>query len=201
MPCVVYTPKPSVTTYAVNGDTLEALWADIEKRGPRDTNDGKRVASLTRTDIVVEDDWEPHVHAAEVITRGGQQTHVLTISVEDMRVTVTGSITMPKLGKAALSKAARKEWDRFVGEVEKHELGHVAAAKAVAEGICNEARKMRVTGEASSHDEALKKARAALEKDFEKVGGPAAMDKLLLAAHVKYDSSTGHGPKLNAAIL
>ncbi len=201
MPCVVNAPKPTVTTYAVNGNTLEAIWADIERRGPKDTNDGKRVASVTLTELVIDAAWEPRLRSSEIITRGEERTNIVTISVEDMRITVTGAITMPKLGKAVLSKTAKKEWDRFVGEVEKHELGHVDATKAVAQPIYADAQAMRTTGEAPTFDEAMTKARAALEKAFEKIGGPAMITKLVTAAHVKYDSSTGHGPKLKVTIL
>lgn len=201
MPYVVNAPKPTSSTYSVTGNTLADIWADILKRGPRDTNDGTRVASVTVTEIVIDSAWAPKVRSIETIRRGSEVTYILTISVEDMRFTVTGAITVPKLGKAALSKTAKKEWDRFVAEVEKHELGHVEATRAVANAIGDEAQAMRIAGEGSTMDEALEAAKAALEKAFVKIGGPAEITKRVKSAHMKYDSSTGHGPQLKVSIL
>lgn len=201
MPAVISAPKPTVSTYSISGDTLAAIWADILKRGPRDTNDNTRVASVTATVIEIDSAWTPKVRSIETITRGDAVTHIQTISVEDMRATVTGAITLPKLGRAALSKTAKKEWDRFVAEVEKHELGHFEATKAVAQAICDEARALRIPGEGPTMDQSLAAAKAALEKAFVKIGGPAEIDKRVKAAHMKYDASTGHGPQLKVSIL
>jgi predicted secreted Zn-dependent protease len=200
MPCSIKAPKPTIIEYTVSGNTLEAIWADIERRGPRDANDNSRVASVTASELVIDSAWEPRVRSIETITRGDQQSTIVIISVEDMSMTVTGEIMMPKLGKAALSKAAKKEWDRFIGEVEKHELGHVNAAKEVAQAIYADAQAMRISGEAPTFDEAMKKAKADLEKAFAKIGGPTVIDKRIADADARYDGRTGHGPTLKVTI-
>ena len=189
--------KPKITTYSVSGNTLKDIWADIEKKGPKDPNDNKKVAALTETAIVVADKWDPEIRGGRCLTNGKTETRV---GVKNMSMTIEATIKMPKLGSSKLSKTAKKEWDRFVVALDKHEREHQDVTAKLAKTIGDEI--MKLEGVGLGDDD--KKAYQAGFDDFLKIYVAGYSDKKnserIVAESKKFDKSSKHGAKHGASL-
>jgi predicted secreted Zn-dependent protease len=189
--------KPKTTNYSVSGKTLKEVWASIQKKGPNDPNDNKKVAALTETTIIVADKWDPETRGGSCLDNGKIETWV---GAKNMSMKIEGSIQMPKLGSNKLSKTAKKEWDRFIGKLDKHEREHLAVTAKVAKTMGDEI--MKIEGVGLGDDE--KKSFEAGKADFLKRYVTSYTGKKLSAriteASKKFDKSSKHGAKHGAVL-
>lgn len=189
--------KPKITTYAVSGKTLKEVWASIEKKGPKDPNDNKKVAALTETTIIVADKWDPETRSGRCLTNGKIETRV---GAKNLSMKVEATIKMPKLGSKDLSKLAKKEWDRFIVKLDKHEREHQTITEKLAKTMGEEI--MKIEGVGLGDDE--KKAFEAGKAEFLKLYGASYSGKKISAriaeAAKKFDKSSKHGAKHGAVL-
>ena len=182
----------STSSYAVKGDTLADISAQIDKSGPKDPNDGKRYSGsckceadldskTTKMDKTVEPKGDKF--EAEMWMSGGTLTY-------------TCKITMPKLGSNKLSKDAKKEWDRFYKSVETHENGHVTSYETELKAVIKEIEAMRGTGNGPSEKAAVQAAFKDFAGQFQKISLTARLNKNA----AEYDKKNGHG-KTQGAVL
>jgi len=191
----VVTPK--ITTYAVSGNTLKDIWAFIGKKGPKDPNDNKKVAALTVTEIIIADKWDPENRGGQCLSNGKIETWV---GAKNISMKVEATIKLPKLGSNNLSKPAKKEWDRFIGKLDKHEREHQSVTAKLAKTMGEEILKIQGVGLADDE----KKSFEAGKNDFIK-RYIAKFDGKKISARVtdaskKFDKSTKHGAKQGAVL-
>jgi predicted secreted Zn-dependent protease len=108
--------------YVVHGATTEALTAQMEALGPQRGSD-EIVPALTRSE------------------RGASLTYQSSgreCRISGVTVTLNVTIILPvwDIPRGA-SPALRAEWDRFLGALERHELGHRAIALGGAERLAD----------------------------------------------------------------
>lgn len=189
--------KAKFTTYAVTGNTLKEVWASIEKKGPKDPNDNKKVAALTETTIIVADKWDPEIRGGRCLTNGKTETR---IGVKNMSMKVEGKILMPKLGGNKLSKAAKKEWDRFIVKLAKHEVEHLDITAQVAKTMDDEIMKIEGFGLGDDDKKAFAAGKAEFLKIYIATFGGKKVSERITAASKKFDKSTRHGAKHGAVL-
>ena len=197
MGCSVSVKSAKVSTYPVSGNTLQDVWASIEKKGPKDPNDNKKVAALTETTITVADKWDAELRGGRCMTSGKMEARV---GVKNMTMTVEGAIKMPKLGSSKLSKAAKKEWDRFIKKLEAHEKEHVTETEKLAEQMGKEIMKIEGVAEGDDDKKAFEAAKQAFLKEYLKQFSGALIAKRVTEIHTKFDKSTKHGAKHGAKL-
>jgi predicted secreted Zn-dependent protease len=184
----------STSTYTVAGKTLDDILRQIQSKGPKDPNDGKRYAGLCLGELQIDikgGDLEftptPDGKKVSVIVKGGA-------------VKANAKITLPKLASDKdLSPAAKKEWQRFLAATEKHEIGHhdslIDVAKTVAKDIA------AMTGDGQGKDE--KTAKQAANVDLVnkiKAQYGSALPGLVTDDIKAYDGKTKHGESQGAKL-
>lgn len=184
-------------TYTVSGKTLADIDADIDKKGPKDPNDGKRFAGSCLGKIAI--DIKPKDIGFE--TKSSDKGVAAVAMLVGGSVTSTAVITTPKLASTKeLSDKARKEWDRFMVFLGVHERGHADAYYATAVKVMEELDGLRGTGVAKTEKEAKLIASKALEAAIVKKYGGKAIDNLVLASAKAYDAKTKHGASQGATL-
>ncbi|MEW9919407.1 DUF922 domain-containing protein [Marimonas sp. MJW-29] len=196
MGCTITVKPPSTKYYSITGNTLEEVQKSIEKKGPKDPNDGKRVTAVTATDIIVADNWEPEVRKVAY----GIGSAEVTVGVKNMKMTVEGTILMPKLGTNKLSPAAKKEWERFVKKLLVHEKEHMDVAQKVAEEMKKVIMAMTGVGTGGNDSKALTAAKEDFLKTYASTYSPKQISALISDAHKKFDKKTDHGAKHGARL-
>lgn len=189
--------KPKITTYAVTGNSLKDIWAYIQKKGPKDPNDNKKVAALTETTIEVADKWDPEIRGGSCLEDGTMETYV---GAKNISMKIVTSIKMPKLGKHALSKAAKKEWDRFVKKLDSHEREHIDVTEKVAKEMGEEILKLEGFGFAKDEKKSFEAGKADFIKLYLADYSGKKISKRITEASKKFDKTTKHGAKHGAAL-
>ena len=193
----VTSSKPKITTYSVKGKTLKEVWDHVLKVGPKDPNDNKKVAALTETTIIVADKWDAEVRGGRCLKTGKIETRV---GVKNMTMKVEGTIKLPKLSGNTLTKTAKKEWDRFLGKLDKHEREHMVVTEKLAKTMGDEIMKIEGVGLGDDEDKAFEAGRAAFIKLYiASYGGKKIADRITAAAK-KLDKASGHGAKHGAVL-
>ena len=182
------------------GESLAEILAFIKRKGPLDTNDNKRVAALTVTRLHVDTAGLKFEQDGEVeeTPEGGKRVRTRFGKLE---VELTVELTFPKLKKAsALSKAARKEWDRYFKCLGAHETRHVHMARDDAMLLVSQLNTLRGEGTGADLRTA---ARAAADNLFGKMNdlcGGTKLDDRQKEIHEMLDKATGHGAKEGAEL-
>lgn len=187
----------SKSTYVVAGDTLEAINKDIERKGPKDPNDGKRYSGLCSgrlTLLIGPGDFA-------LATAAGSSPVEAKATLSGGTVTSDCEITLPKLASAkGLSAAAKKEWDRFLAAVETHEDGHVDAYFAEAKELAKELNAMSASGTGKDEKVARVAAQRALVEAMKKAYGGTVLNDRAGANAKAYDARTKHGESQGAVL-
>lgn len=192
----IATTKGSVSnkTYVVAGKTLQDIWKDIEKKGPK--IGGKNVAAMTETPVEIkidkldksEAEAKPGVFQAEVTMGKGS-------------VIYSGTILVPKLkSDKDLSKAAKVEWKRFMVKLAAHEQEHITTAKSVADKMAKILNSMSGAAEEDSKDKAAKIAEKRLKDTYFKTFSAKSISTTITKAHQALDKATKHGAKHGAVL-
>lgn len=189
--------NPRITTYTVSGNTLKEVWADVLKRGPKDPNDNKKVAALTETTIEVADKWDPEVRSGSCLEDGTIETYV---GAKNISMKVISAIKMPKLGKNALSKTAKKEWDRFIKKLDAHEREHIDVTEKLAKEMGQEILKLEGYGSAADEKKSFEAGKADFLKLYVADYSSKKISKRITEAAKKFDKSTKHGAKHGASL-
>jgi predicted secreted Zn-dependent protease len=192
MPITLKKGATSTTTYTVKGDTLAGVNAQIDKSGPKDLNDGKRYSGLCRCEATLDSGSTKTDQSA---TQNGDEYDV-EMWIKEGTMNYTCTITMPKLGANKLSKAAKDEWDRFLGAVTTHENGHIDSYENELKAVNKEIESLRGNGNGDTEKAATK---AALDDLKTQLGKFNLTDRLNKNA-AAYDKKTGHG-KTQKAVL
>ena len=189
--------KPKITTYTVKGKTLKEVWTNVLKVGPKDPNDNKKVAALTECTIIVADKWDAETRGGRCMTTGKIETRV---GVKNMTMKVEGVIKLPKLSGTGLSKTAKKEWDRFMSKLDKHEREHLVDTEKLAKTMGVEIMKIEGVGLGDDEDKAFEAGKAAFIKLYvASYSGKKISDRITAAAK-KLDKASDHGAKHGAVL-
>ncbi len=158
--------------YVIHGASTEALAAQMDALGPHSADE-----------------------IAPALTRSDQEASLSYVSdgdgracrISDVRVTLAVTIILPVWDiQRAASPALRAEWDRFLGALERHELGHRAIALAGAERLSEALTRLR-----GRSCDALHTAAEYASRD------QAAATR---AEQTAYDDSTRHGLNQGTAL-
>lgn len=156
--------------YVIHGGSVEQLAAQMQALGPHDADE--IAPALTRSDRRVSLEFRGDARGCRI---------------SDVTVALDVTIILPVWDVPRDASAAlRAEWDRFLGALERHELGHRAIALAGAQKLdqtlerihghsCDE---LHAAAEYASRDE------AAATRD----------------AQIAYDKSTDHGIKQGTSL-
>jgi len=197
MGCKIVVNAAKTTKYKVSGDTLKDIWADIEKKGPQDPNDKKRVAAITSTEIAVSSKWKEEVRDGKCMKDGSYQS---VVGVKDMTMTLSSTIKLPSLGSHKLSKKAKKEWDRFSKKLEAHEKEHVAKAKKLAEQIAAEIMALTGVGVAASYEDSVAQGKASFLAVYSSLYNGKLLSARINGVHAEFDKKSKHGAKHGASL-
>ncbi|MFL4470745.1 DUF922 domain-containing protein [Tateyamaria armeniaca] len=193
-------------SYKVSGDDLMAVLKDLKKKGPKDPNDGKRVAALTTTTL----DVSAAVSSARfegdgaITTRRDGKFEAMA-KIKSMPVVYTSETLLPEIGANKLSVSAWIEWARFKLKLGIHENEHVKKVKSDAVTIVADINAMRGTGVDADKGKAAMAAAGDLQKQIVKKYNATSMAKRFNAIHKKLDKPKkrgrpGHGPVLDATV-
>ena len=149
--------------YVIHGSSTEALASQMDALGPHSADE-----------------------IAPALTRSDQQASLTYVSngsgcrISDVRVTLGVTIILPvwDIPRDA-SAALRAEWDRFLGALERHELGHRAIALSGARHLYDSLNRLRGRSCDTLHSAAEYASR-----------DQAAATK---TEQIAYDDSTRHG--------
>ncbi len=180
--------------YTVKGDTLQDIWSDILKKGPKDPRSGKKVAGYTDCPV------KPPTKATyDGNTDQDKKTGEYTVTVwfKAAELTMTGTIKMPKLASdKKLSAKAKQEWKRFMKLLIAHENEHVAVTEKAAKAFAADMQALTGVGVDIDKEEAKKKAGADLQTNRQNL---SSLQERLDKANKDLDSG-GHGPTLKTSI-
>ena len=156
--------------YVIHGASTEALAAQMQSLGPHDADE--IAPALTRSDRRASLEYRSDGRGCRI---------------SDVTVAVDVTIILPvwDIPRDA-SAALRAEWERFLGALERHELGHRAIALSGAEQLAQALE--RIHGRSC---DALHNAAEYASRD------EAAGTR---AAQIAYDDSTSHGIKQGTAL-
>jgi predicted secreted Zn-dependent protease len=192
--------KPTEKTYTVAGKTLEAIWTQIEKKGPLDPNEGKRYAgscssaisiAMTNKDLAFEIKPGTPVEAKARVAEGKGT------------VTSAPAITLPKLDSASekkLSADALKEWKRFLAATIDHEYGHADSLFLFVVEFAVQIGMMSAAATGADEKAAKRAAGLALMKKVDDEYGGTALADLGKAEIKLYDAQTRHGATQGAVL-
>lgn len=167
------------------------------KKGPKDPNDGKRVAALTSTTIIINDNWVPEIRGGKCLPSGEIET---CVGVKSMSMKIEAAIKLPKFASGKMSKTAKKEWDRFMVKLDSHEREHITITAKLAETMGKEIMKIEGVGLGDDETKAFKTAKADFIKRFLKTYGGKTISNRINAEHKSFDKRTGHGAKHGAKL-
>lgn len=206
MPATLKVTPTKYRNYKVSGDDLMAILKNMKKKGPKDPNDGKRVAALTSTTL--------DVSAAVSSARFEGDGNIVTLrdgkfeakaKIKSMAVAYSSETLLPEVGTNNLSVRAWIEWARFKLKLGIHENEHVKKAKSDAVTIVADISAMRGVGVDADKGKAALAAAGDLQKQIVKKYNAKTLEKRFNAIHKKLDKPKkkgrpGHGPVLDATI-
>lgn len=199
MTVTVKKERPKVTKYKVKGATLQDVWKDILKKGPKDPNDNKKVAALTTTKLEV-DAKKAKFKSDGAIIENSDGTYTVKAKFDKFQLVHRAETKYPDHdGKLAMKPLI--EWGKFVARLIGHEGLHVKKSQDEADLIAKEIAGLR--GEATNDEkrQAARDAAAELLKLFARTYNEKKLDDRLNGVHSKFDKSSGHGPKLNLRVV
>lgn len=198
MPATLTVPTNKVTTYAVSGKTLVEIAKSIDRKGPIDPNDRKRVAFLTETVLDCNPDKGKYKPSRNSKTDKKTGWFDAEVQIKSLKVTMIPRILGPKRSVSGLSTKAYIEWIRFYVACMLHEGKHVEKAKKECQKVVKEMNAMRGKGlgetEAEAETAAIDNLIFALHNFF--VEGRDRLNKL----HSDFDKTTDHGKKKGAKL-
>lgn len=162
-PRPVHADDPSIAYYDIAGATSADLRREMNAKGPLGEG-GKRFDGHAK--------W--HVRWTFRYAPDGRGCGFTQI-----RVTVSGTITLPRWSDADLSTPLHEEWRRYLSALRLHEYGHYAHGRQAAEDVERLGLSFHASECADIADTFNREADAIVRKY-------AAMDKA-------YDQKTGHG--------
>jgi len=206
MPASLRVTPTKYKSYKVSGDDLEAILKNMRKKGPKDPNDGKRVAALTSTTL----DVSAAVSSArfegdgEIVTRRDGKFEAKA-KIKSMTVAYSSETLLPEVGANKLSVQAWVEWGRFKLKLGIHEHEHVKKVKSDAVAIVADINAMRGVGIDADKGKAAFAAAGDLQKQIVKKYNTKTLEKRFNAIHKKLDKPKkkgrpGHGPVLDATV-
>ena len=170
-------------TYSVEGDTVEAILTDLEKKqiggtdAVGDCTTGVKVPAIDKFEEEENKKFK------------GKDKVEWFVTAKSGEVEMEGTITLPVLkSDKNLSDKGKKEWGRFLKELTAHEDLHVAAAMSVADEIATELSAMKGTGQGKDKDAAIKAAEADFVKQYKAAYGGDKVAKRVTKAHAALDS-------------
>ena len=170
-------------TYSVEGDTVEAILTDLEKKqiggtdAVGDCTTGVKVPAIDKFEEEENKKFK------------GKDKVEWFVTAKSGEVEMEGTITLPVLkSDKNLSDKGKKEWGRFLKELTAHEDLHVAAAMSVADEIATELSAMKGTGQGKDKDAAIKVAEADFVKQYKAAYGGDKVAKRVTKAHAALDS-------------
>lgn len=182
--------------YTVKGETLDEVWKDIQRKGPKE--DGKKVAGLTTCPVEVDPASVKMDQTFTARKKGGFDAELFHKSG---RLTYKCTILMPKLASdRKLSRDAKVEWKRFMGKLATHETGHVTVTGKEAKVIGGELDAMKSKGTGNDKRAAFNDAVKTYKKEFTAKYGGTKIEDRLKKVHKTYHVRGGHGPALDFSI-
>lgn len=183
---------PKMSPYTVSGTTLEEIWKDIQKKGPKDG--GKARTGYTSAPVDTPNDYKyEEEEDSKTKVKSGEAWKVTAKGGE---LTVKPVIQIAELDSDKdLSDEDRKTWATFIKAVRDHEDEHVAATKAEAEAIAKEIGEIEGKGQGKDKKAAIKAATADWAKQFKAKFDGGKLQKRLKKVNEDLDTS-GHGPVL-----
>lgn len=195
----MYKVKHTGTTYkpyTVKGDTLDDIWKSIEKKGPK--AHGKNVAGLTTCPVTVNKSSVKMDHEFTESKKDGIEAKIWHKAIT---LEYKCTIKIPQLASdKKLSKAAKKEWKRFMAKLKTHEQGHVEVTGKEASSIGEEIDQLKFVGTGENKRAAFDAAVKTFKKEFPKKYSTQKVEERLDKAHKKFHATKGHGPNLDRKI-
>ncbi len=183
------TPKDK--PYKVSGTTLEEVWKDIQKKGPKDG--GKARAGYTTAPVTTPNSYN---FEEEEDTKAKPKTgEAWKVKAKKGEIKISPSIQIPDLDDKDLSDKDKKTWATFLKGVKDHEQEHVDATTTEAEAIAKEISEIEGKGEGKDKKAAIKAATADWAKQFKALFDGGKLQKRLEKVNKDLDTG-GHGPTL-----
>lgn len=189
----------SRSTYTVRGSTLAELDAAIERAGPRDPNDGRRYSGVCIGTLVLTSGRRDWVFEQEEPEGEGAPIR-MTCRLGGGAVEVTCEIQTPELRTPLESRAAQREWERFVAAVGVHEDGHIDEYMAEATAVARELSALSASGEGRNERAAETDAHAAFLRLLEPIASPRRLRARADEAAARYDRANRHGRSQGAVL-
>lgn len=198
MPATLTVPTTKIETYAVSGKTLVEIAKSIDRKGPIDPNDRKRVVFLTETVLDCNPDKGKYKASKKPKVDKKTGWFEAEVQIKTLKVTMTPKIRGPKRSVSGLSTKAFIEWIRFYVACMVHEGKHVEKAKKECQKIIKEMNAMRGKSVGETEAEAETAAINSLIVDLHNffVEGRDRLNKL----HFDFDKSTDHGKSKGAKL-
>jgi predicted secreted Zn-dependent protease len=169
-------------TYAISGDSLEAIYNDMLKKQIGGTDAVGDCTTEVRTPAIARFDEDED----KKFKKPGLVQWFVTAKSGEVEMDAT--ITLPELkSDKALSAEAKKEWARFLKELSAHEDLHVDAAWKVAQDIADELSNMKGTGAGKDKDAAVAAAQADFVKQYKAAYGGTKVAERVKKAHEALD--------------
>ncbi len=198
MPATLTSPSAKYQTYSVSGKTLVEIAKSIDRKGPVDPNDRKRVVFLTETALDCNPSKGKYKATRKPKTDKKTGWFDAEVKIDTLKLTMVSTITCPKRAVSGLSTKAFVEWIRFYVACMVHEGRHIEKAKKECQNIIKEMNAMRGTGladtEADAETEAINNLIYALHNLF------IQQRERLNQLHAKFDKSTSHGASKGAKL-
>jgi predicted secreted Zn-dependent protease len=183
---------PSVKPYKVSGTTLEEIWNDIVKKGPKDG--GKPRAGYTSAPAETPNDYK--FDEEEDPKAKPKDGEAWKVTAKGGEIKVKPVIQIPELDSDKdLPDEDKKTWATFVKGVRDHEDEHVAATKAECEAVAKEIGELVGKGEGKDKKAAVKAAIKDWIDQYKAAFGGDKFPKRLKKVNEDLDTS-GHGPVL-----
>lgn len=203
MPATLIAPSAKYQTYSVSGKTLADIAKSIDRKGPVDPNDRKRVVFLTETALDCNPSKGKYKATRKPKTDKKTGWFDAEVKIDTLKLTMVSTVTCPKRAVSGLSTKAFVEWIRFYVACMVHEGKHIEKAKKECQNIVKEMNALRGSGlaetEADAETEAINNLIYSLHNFFDQQ--PNRLNKL----HAKFDKSShhgqGHGAKLDKTIV
>ncbi len=178
--------------YTVAGTTLEEIWADVEKKGPKVK--GELRAGSTSTPAVLPNTYKfEEEQDTKKPPKKGEAWIVRAVGGE---ITISPTIKYPKLASDKdLSDEDKKAWETYISALLAHEDEHVKAAQKGGDALADKVMEVEGRGEGEDKKKALKAAYDDYKKNFKSAITASTVDDAMQEAHDKLDSG-GHGPTL-----
>jgi predicted secreted Zn-dependent protease len=184
-------------TYKIGGDTLSDLVDEMKKKGPIDPNESKRYSGKCFGKLSID---LPKGSSVTLKSLSESPAFELEATLNGT-VTVDCTITMPALASdKKLSAAAKKEWTRFLGAVDRHENGHAEAYLDLAKDVAKKLTELKATGKGPDKKTAAMAAIQDIQAQVLALYGGNQLDDLMKASAKAYDAQNKHGESQGAKL-